>query len=180
MIEKQQASGSKLSMTALVMIFNLMINIENFKSSWSPEMVLVIPKYLLSLHFNALAISLAKKFIELFTIIRSWGGQHIAVVGVKVTRAIFPPFSFHILIWNKCLLSSRSSRRSTASMSGGWATRWWLRWKWQKPSGAKSELTRDQSTRNSWRNNKIKWKGYKFTENQNHPNNYEQGRQNWK
>ena len=53
----------------------------------------------------------------------------------------------------------------------------WLRWKWQKPSGAKSELTRDQSTRNSWRNNKIKWKGYKFTENQNHPNNYEQGQQ---
>ena len=71
MIEKQQASGSKLSMTALVMILNLMINIENFKSSWSPEMVLVIPKYLLSLHFNALAISLAKKIIELFTIIRS-------------------------------------------------------------------------------------------------------------
>ena len=86
-------------------------------------MVLVIPKYLLSLHFNALAISLAKKIIELFTIIRSWGGQHIAVVGVKVTRAIFLPFSFHIFIWNKCLLSSRSSRRSTASMSGGWATR---------------------------------------------------------
>ena len=153
-----------------------MINIDNFKSSCSPEMVLVISKYLLSLHFNALAInSLTKKSVELFTIIRSWGGQHIAVVGVKVTRAIFLPFSFHIFIWNKCLLSSRSSRRSTASMSGGWATRWWLRWKWQKPSGAKSELTRDQSTRNRWRNNKIKWKGYKFTENQNHPNNYEQG-----